>query len=158
MVPCFSHSQCKYITHFASTVCCCVCSCMSAGLPLEDCRVHVHIRIICMCVCTGRIRHPGIDVFLNVCQNSFASVDGPPGPFTHVCKLSGPRKQSKRSKRHFAQKQLRCHVRDVMKMSKKTSVTYDKVFKFLSNKNKRYAEGCTEIRKDQFKGFQRTHV
>ena len=39
-----------------------------------------------------------------------------------------------------------CQI-EVTKMSKKTAVTYDQVFRFLNDKNERYAEGCTEIRK-----------
>ena len=56
---------------------------------------------------------------------------------------------------HFAEKQLKCQVREVAKVSKKTAVTYDEVFRFLSGRNERYAEGCTETRKRS--GFQRTY-
>ena len=38
-------------------------------------------------------------------------------------------------------------------MSKKTAVTYDEVFLFLSHKSKRYTEGCTESRKRSIRRF-----
>ena len=51
-------------------------------------------------------------------------------------------------------RKLRCQVvSEVAKMSKKNAVTYDEVFRFLSNKNKRYAEGCTDTRKRSIRRF-----
>ena len=44
-------------------------------------------------------------------------------------------------------------VSEVAKMSKKNAATYDEVFRFLSNKNKRCAEGCTDSRKISIRRF-----
>ena len=41
----------------------------------------------------------------------------------------------------------------IAKMSKKNAVTYDEVFKYLSNKKMRYAEECTESRKRAIRKF-----
>ena len=38
-------------------------------------------------------------------------------------------------------------------MSKKTAVSYDEVFLFLSQKSKRYTDGCTESRKRSIRRF-----
>ena len=67
--------------------------------------------------------------------NNPARVNGP--PLVNVQNVILPRK-------------LRCQVvSEVVKMSK-NAVTYDDVFRFLSNKNKRYAEGCTDSRNSFF--------
>ena len=76
-------------------------------------------------------------------RNLFASVGSPAGPFTHARKRSGPRKQSET---------CWCQI-EATKMSKKTAVIYDEVFRFLSDNNERYVENCTEIRKRLIRRF-----
>ena len=45
-----------------------------------------------------------------------------------------------------------CQI-EVTKVSKKTVVTYDEVFRFLRDNNEGYAEGCTDIRKRLIRRF-----